>query len=599
MSAIAGIINLKSDKPIMQETVVLMLEAMKPDMPYDIETYAMSDKSAVVGRIGYGPDSNNKLKKKSNNDYQILMVGEIYNDDVIKYDTSADYLLERYQQSGWDYFAPGLNGAFSAVIADPNNKAIVLITDHTDSCTIYTTRHEGKLYFASEVKGIMAVKEISREPDISALLSLLVNGFFILRRTLMKNVEQMDYATIYYIHDGEVRSFPYWRYTIEPTRDRGRSYYLNEFEGLLRQAVKRRAGNGRIALMLSGGIDSRGILSCLENPSKMPAVTYTCKTMETRHVLGDWSLAESIANKFGMDFITIYYNDNNFVEAMKESVFATDASGGFVFQNIWGDIRNNTGAEYLLMGDECMGWSRGPMTKDQVLSAIGICSLRTCYRLRDCMRQDSIDYLIDLQEKDMAAVDAGCQIDKPHDRVDYLYFNQRLIHYLLSKRRIIMRHGLFVRNPWLDLDILNFIQTLPLKYRRFKRLFLDTINRINPDLSNITRARTPETISYRNYISKMENHNKAFSRIILDNNPLLNDIFDIVKVQQLIQNICATQPSQKSLWLDQLLTYVPIVFRVQSHAYIKRLTKSKRKLSGENLLLNIATVGMALKHLSN
>ena len=90
---------------------------------------------------------------------------------------------------------------------------------------------------------------------------------------------------------GEVKSRPYWRYSVEPGEDRGRKHYVDEFSGLLQQAVQRRTCTGRVALLLSGGCDSRAMISFMDDPTRIKAVTFSGRSLETRDPRGDWAVA--------------------------------------------------------------------------------------------------------------------------------------------------------------------------------------------------------------------------------------------------------------------------------------------------------------------
>jgi hypothetical protein len=600
MFAIAGIVCLDSRESLTKEMLRPTLEAMKVAVSCSSETYTMVENTVVIGKVVYGSRTQSEQKDdKVIKKPRAFCIGELYNDEVSQASSTERFLLERYLQHGVENFTTGLNGSFTAVIADPPDDSVTLVTDHMDSRPLYTMIHNGKLYFASEVKGLAAVFELPCEADVSSVLSLAVRGFFLRHRTLMKDVQQMDYATVCHVRHGRVRSWPYWRYVIEPSPDKGYRNYLEEFANLLRQAVNRRVSGGRVAVMLSGGIDSRGISCCLDEPSKIAAVTYAGRTRETRHKLGDWALAELIAKQLGMDLSIIHYDGRKFAQAMQESVYASDGAAGFVFENIWADIREATGAEYLLAGDECMGWTTGPMSDAQVLPSIGVYSLQSLKELQDCMRQDRLDSFVELSLRDIEAINQSCRGQTPIDRTDQFYFEQRVIHFVLPKRRITARHGMLVRNPWLDLDLLNFVRKLPRRHRTGKSLFRRTVSHINPSLSKLPRARAPETINYQSYLSKAERQHRAVSKMVFEDNPLLEEFFDIPSVRRLIQKVCLAgdvpTPPQR---FDPMIL-LPMSVRLKLRAYVLRLINLQPKLSGAVLVLRIAMVATALRHLTN
>jgi len=301
----------------------------------------------------------------------------------------------------------------------------------------------------------------------------------------------------------------------------------------------------------------------------------------------------------GMDLSVVHYDGREFVQAMRESVYASDGAAGFVFENIWEDIRQATGAKYLLAGDECMGWAIGPMSDTQVLSSIGINSLESLNELQGCMRQDRLGSFIEVSARDIEGIDASCRIKVPCDRVDQLYFEQRLIHFLTPKRRMIAKHGLFVRNPWLDLDILNFVRKLPTHHRVRKSLFRKTIRHINPSLCRLPRAREPETINYQGYLSEAEKKRQTVSKMVFEDNPFFEEFFDISRVRKLIEEICCLDVAVTPKQRFDPMTLLPMSVRTRLRSYVYWLKEPGPRLVGVNLVLYIATVATALRHLSN
>jgi len=596
MSVIAGIVCLKPSEFLTAKNLEPMLEAMRPWVSSRLATYTMANGGAVIGKVVYGPDADDEENGGGVIETpRVFCVGEIYNDEVLQSGSAEQFLLERYLDRGVRDFATGLNGSFSAVVSDPRDGSVTLLTDHIDSIPFYTTVYNDKLYFASEVKALTALDELPCEVDVSSVLSLATRGFFVNRRSLVQDVRQMDYASLCRIHSGQIETWAYWRYEIESAPDKGQKHYVDEFSHLLRRAVERRAAGPHTAIMLSGGVDSRGILCCLEDPSRISAVTFTAKTRRQRHKLGDWALAEIITKRLGMDLSIIHYDSGNFARAMQESVYASDAASGFVYEDIWKNIRQATGAEYLLMGDECLGWANGSISDEQVLPTIGIHALQNVNGVQGCMRRDLLDSFIELSLKDIESIWSSCELDSACDRVDQLYFDQRLIHFLAPKRRIPVRHGMFVRNPWLDLDILDFVRRLPIRYRIGKSLFCKTLKHIDASLCSLPRARASEIVDYQSYISKVEREDKSISRMVMEDNDLFEEFFDVRSVTDLIESICSEKVCGRRF---DPITLLPMSVRLKLGSYVSRFRKPGPRFSAMDVFLRIAMVATALRYVS-
>jgi len=599
MSAIAGIVCLNRHVSVDSvETLTSMLEAMKPTVQCSIETYSMLNSKAVIGKVAYGLDrSSSRKQKDKEKPVQVYYAGEIYNEQAFE-GCLEDFVLERYHRLGWENFAKGLNGCFVLVIVDSRDDSVTLVTDHTSSYPIFVMMHDDKFYFASEVKALTVVKELPCEPDISSVLSLAVSESYSLRRTIVRNVNQMDYATVCRIKEGQVRYCSYWRFTVEPERDRGAEFYLDSFQNLLRQAVKRRTKTGLGAILLSGGIDSRGIISCMDDPRMVKAVSYTEREKSARHKKGDFTVAEKVTRHLGMEFLTFCVDPCDFLNALRESVYVTEGASGFVFENIWGDIQQRTGVDYLLAGDQVLGFGHGWTLNSRLLPSLAVFSLKGRNQLQALLRKDRLRPFIQQSEADFNDIMASCSTRNPNDAIDELYMSQRLIHFVNPKRRVISRYGMQIRNPWLDLDVMNFVSRLPARYRIGKSLFKKAIEQINPDLYQIPMAKEGETIDFRFYLDKAEQEQKEVSKIIFSDNPLLEEFFEVSNIRRLVDEVCTGRVNRESVvkFDPKTLLPSPIRGKVRTLYY---LAKPRPRFSGSSLLLRIITVAVALRYLAN
>ncbi|MBN1513079.1 MAG: hypothetical protein JXB13_13780 [Phycisphaerae bacterium] len=595
MSAIAGVVPLKSSDNVPQQLILSMLDAMKPTVPASTETYALPHAIGFVGILAYGPkDSSSVAGGNGPEEPQAFCAGEFYNDDLAPSQTAAAFLLQRYLQLGAEGFAVGLNGSFCAVLADPCERSVMLVSDHAASFPLFVATANDRVYFASEVKELLTVPELYGGPNPSAVLAYACSGCFLHRCTLVTGLQRMSYATVLRVHKGTMRTQRYWRYDVEPDHRPAFRELQSQCADLLRQAVQRRLRRGRVSILLSGGVDSRGILACATDPSRIPAVTYTGWKRETRHALGDWAIAERVAKSLNLDLSVVRFDPQQYMTAMEDSVVGSDGAAGFVFENVWDHVREQTGTEYLLAGDECMGWTIGVMSQARVLPVLGIHSLADLPSVQQCLRADQRKSFLEQSKADMNVILSASSARNPHDRVDELYFRQRLINMLHPKRRVIARHGLRVRNPWLDLDVLNFVRTLPPRYRIRKMLYRNTISRLNPELFRIPRAQAGETVDYRADLTRAERESRALTDLLLGEHSPAEQFFDREAVSRLIQAECYQESAAKTSHRFRLATLLPVTVRHQLASVLMRITNPPFTLSRTVLLLRIMAMTMGL-----
>lgn len=160
--------------------------------------------------------------------------------------------------------ASALRGFFAAVFADLTAaRRITLATDRHASCPVFYAVLAGTLYFAPEVKALLALPDLPRDPDPAALAFLLSGGQLLNTQTLLTTVRRLGGGEQLIVESGRWHVEPYWSYTPRAAGDGTSALDLeHELAGAIRAAVARNlADPGATVILLSGGRDSRAILA--------------------------------------------------------------------------------------------------------------------------------------------------------------------------------------------------------------------------------------------------------------------------------------------------------------------------------------------------
>jgi asparagine synthase (glutamine-hydrolysing) len=170
-----------------------------------------------------------------------------------------------------------LHGAFCAVILDRASRTLMLITDRLGSYPLYWSATERGLVFASSVQGILRCGE-PRDLDPVAVADCLTFGFPLGTKTLARSVKLVPPASVlrYSWDSGEIALTRYWDLASSFRPWSGtKSEFFEEVIAAFQGAVGRAfAGNHACGLALSGGLDSRAILSAV-NGRASTLLTYT------------------------------------------------------------------------------------------------------------------------------------------------------------------------------------------------------------------------------------------------------------------------------------------------------------------------------------
>lgn len=251
------------------------------------ETALAADNQWALGRIHLGVFQP-QAQLIPTEPIQVLFHGELHNADAVRQrlagthavtpDTDTVGLLRALYAREGPQCAAGLHGAFCAVILDTINKRLLLINDRLGSYFLYWFRGPERLVFASELKAVLRDPAVHPTLNPRAIADYLTFGFLFGEKTLAAEVQLLPAATIltYSWEDGSCRLEPYARLdTAFHPGFQDRDAYLAALRQGFNDAVQRTLPGGhQLGLSLSGGLDSRAILSAIDC-TRLPLTTYT------------------------------------------------------------------------------------------------------------------------------------------------------------------------------------------------------------------------------------------------------------------------------------------------------------------------------------
>lgn len=238
----------------------------------------------ALGRVHLG-GLQPEPQLNTNGDVHVLVHGDIYNrsdlhrelgDPAIGTDAAA-IIRELYQRRGLA-LVPQLNGAFCAVVLDRGLRQIALINDTVASYPVYWAVEGGVLVFGSELRSVLRSRLVRRAIDPAAVADYLAFGFPFGSKTLAKDVGLLPPGSmlVYNWASGDVAVHTYDRIAdaFQPWEGTHASF-LEELDSVFTNAVTRGlSGQHAFGMALSGGMDSRAILSAVNGQSSA-LTTYT------------------------------------------------------------------------------------------------------------------------------------------------------------------------------------------------------------------------------------------------------------------------------------------------------------------------------------
>src|SRR6266496_5452769 len=115
-----------------------------------------------------------------------------------------------YEESG-PQFVERLHGMFALALWDAGRERLVLARDRLGKKPLLWTRlPDGTLAFASELKALLRLPGLSREPDPAMLDAFLALQYVPAPRTALRSVEKLRPGHVLIAENGSVRVEPYW-----------------------------------------------------------------------------------------------------------------------------------------------------------------------------------------------------------------------------------------------------------------------------------------------------------------------------------------------------------------------------------------------------
>ncbi len=214
--------------------------------------------------------------------------GEIYNFPELRSElegfghefrshTDSEVLIHGYEQWGIELLKR-LNGMFAFGVLDLRTRParLVLARDRFGVKPLYYWRVGNRLAFASEIKSILAIPEVSREVDVASLHRYLSFLWTPGPETLFKGIHKLPPGHYMEWFDGHLSIQRYWNLSYEISAIKGERELAAELQDVLNRSITRQLiSDVPLGVFLSGGLDSSTIAAIAAQAGSKPLNTYT------------------------------------------------------------------------------------------------------------------------------------------------------------------------------------------------------------------------------------------------------------------------------------------------------------------------------------
>ena len=433
----------------------------------------------------------------------VVYNGEIYNHLELKAEleasgyefrsrTDTEVLLRGYEEWGLDV-VERLNGMFAFGLWDGRTRTLYLIRDRYGIKPLYWTKAGNSLIFASEIKAILTHPLVSARVNPDALTEYFTFQNLFRYHTLFKGINLLQAASTRWIREGDqkLRKHTWWDYDFTK-RDEGMSLEdaREETLRLFRQAVVRQLRSDvPVGSYLSGGMDSGSIVAVAA--AHIPRLsTFTCgfdlssvtgveanfderreaeiischfKTEHYQQVVNASDLSWALPNviwhlenpRLGMSYPNFYVARlaSKFVKVCLSGAGGDELYAGYPWRyyHVLGALGRD---QYLRQYYDF--WQR--LVSDDDKPALFTEELWRNVKYRDTFRPFSRVFTFN----------EGLKYDSPEEHIaNSLYFEIKtfLAGLFLVGDKLSMAHGLEERIPFLDNDLVEFAQHIPIRHK--------------------------------------------------------------------------------------------------------------------------------------
>jgi len=263
----------------------------------------------------------------SEGNHMVAYAGELYQKESASADAArrmAQFLVSPDRIEVTD---PGilLNGVFAFALYDSKKGRLALARDYAGYCPLYYYCLDDRIFFASELKSILACLDVPPKLDREVLARYLQYGHCPGLRTLFKGIRRVPPSSIL-LFDLERQSkslYPYGTISYTMTTGLHEKELCRRIYEKLRDAValQTRLGKSPFGVFLSGGVDSSFLAAVLSQLEHENVVAFTSVYSEEEL---NQSTAKTVADTLGIEHDPVLVKHEDVIPVARKVAYIFD-----------------------------------------------------------------------------------------------------------------------------------------------------------------------------------------------------------------------------------------------------------------------------------
>lgn len=240
--------------------------------------------------------------------------------------SDTEVIIHAYEEWG-EACVERFIGMFAFAIWDSRKQSLFCVRDRIGVKPFYYAAENGKFFFASEIKALLALG-IKPEASTAAIEEYLIFQTKLGNRTLFKNVYSLEPGSYMVVDNkGSIKSKKrYWDLDFTIDQKNTEEYFIDHLKTLLNDAIKiRLRSDVTLGAHLSGGMDSSTVV-CLANEikdSSEPLVTFTGGFRDGR-AFDETEYARLVAERAGAANHIIWPEADDFRDHIQKIIYYMD-----------------------------------------------------------------------------------------------------------------------------------------------------------------------------------------------------------------------------------------------------------------------------------
>jgi asparagine synthase (glutamine-hydrolysing) len=268
--------------------------------------------------------------------YTIVFNGEIYNyielrEELIRkghqFKTTSDteVILHLYQEYG-NEFVSRLNGMFSFIIHDKNNRSLYIARDHFGIKPLYWYQDKNLILFGSEIKAILTHPEIKAKPAIDTLYEYLTFQFIMGEGTMFQNIYKVQPGCYLSINLDTwcIKSVNYWERNFNTDLFHTEEYFVTQLKKILDDTIMQQMRSDvPVGTYLSGGMDS-SLVTIMASQLTNHRIKSFSGAFHEGPEFNELEYARIAAKKANSELFEIFPTEQEFIDLLPKLIYHLD-----------------------------------------------------------------------------------------------------------------------------------------------------------------------------------------------------------------------------------------------------------------------------------